>query len=153
MEHGLQDGNAEEYEPHGADNPSTSIFAHLPPAIEEPGAPPAGAIVPVVSGPRPTTIAVAFAAYGLSPSLQGGLLSVFLCTADDLAEAMASTPENEIPEILSELSLDLEERAPYALGKRPCPRLLQAVARGLRHTTSVDSSGASPVRPHRRANA
>ena len=62
------------------------------------------------------TVAVAFAAYGLSAPLRVALLKAFECGEDECSEAMAQTPEKEVEEILEETLVD-EERPPTRIEK------------------------------------
>ena len=76
--------------------PTTSIFA--PPVQEH--------------TPGPQTVAVALAAYGLSPLLGAALVNTLGCSEDDSAEALADLPETEIPNLTNDLLIGEELRPP-----------------------------------------
>ena len=72
---------------------------------------------------RAETVAVAFAAYGLSAPLRAALLKAFECGEDESAEAMATTPEQEVEEILEETLVD-DTRPPTRIEKGACTKFL-----------------------------
>ena len=60
--------------------------------------------------PRPQTVAVALATYGLSPLLGAALISTLGCSEEDSAEALADLPESELPKLTSDLLIGDELR-------------------------------------------
>ena len=72
---------------------------------------------------RAEIVAVAFAAYGLSAPLRAALLKAFECGEDESAEAMATTLEQEVEEILEETLVD-DTRPPTRIEKGACTKFL-----------------------------
>ena len=107
---------AGEYEPRGADVPASS---GLHGALITP--PPETRMVPAAVAQQPfalgATVGVALAAYGLSAPLRFALLRAFECGEEDSAEALGETPEAEVEEILGEMLVDDEARAPTRMEK------------------------------------
>ena len=141
-------GYLSEYEPRGGDTPEMadvvaegSPDAHSVDVVR-------GAALPGVK-PTSTTVAAAFAQYGLSPLLQMALLAAFECGEEDSAEAMSSTPDEEITEILGEITLGDEMRAPTRLEKGHVrtffKKLRESFSSPPPRSTLPSSSAAAPI--------
>ena len=105
VEHGLRDG-AEVYEPQGGGD-----RLRQPPVARvgvEPGLP----LVPVEKESTLDTVSSAFAALGLSYPLQAALLQAMGCGEDDTVDALVAAPQEEVNELIKNVAVGEEERAP-----------------------------------------
>ena len=128
-----------EYEHQGGDNPASSGLngALLPTTL---ASPPAASVLtpqPFVVG---STVGMALAAYGLSAPLRFALLKAFECGEEDMAEALAETPEAEVEEVLNEVLID-DERAPTRIEKG----YVRGFFRKLRDHVSAPPSAPAPT--------
>ena len=128
-----------EYEHQGGDNPASSGLhgALLPTTLASPPAASVSTPQPFVVG---STVGMALAAYGLSAPLRFALLKAFECGEEDMAEALAETPEAEVEEVLNEVLID-DERAPTRIEKG----YVRGFFRKLRDHVSAPPSAPAPT--------
>ena len=105
VEHGLRDG-AEVYEPQGGGD------RFRQPPVARVGVEPGLPLVPVEKESTLDTVSSAFAALGLSYPLQAALLQAMGCGEDDAVDALVAAPQEEVNELIKNVVVGEEERAP-----------------------------------------
>ena len=142
VEHGLVGGPSDGYEPHGVEDVPSERGPATPPFI-----PATSIFAPPQSSPRPQTVAIALASFGLSPLLGTALMQTIGCGEEDDADALAALPEAEIPNIAKDLLIGDDMRPPTYFEKGTIYSFFKKLREAMSPAPAPTSKASSPAAP------